>query len=89
MRKSWADSMGIRSGVMGEIVDGVTISEENRATVYETRKEGIEMLRKIWWENYAAKGVQAVLFGIWYGENQVKYAIFVEDNFLREVDEEC
>jgi hypothetical protein len=88
MRKSWADQQGIKTGVMGEIVDGINITESNRATVYEDRREGIESLLNIARENYRKKGVNAVVFGVWYGADKLKYAVFVQNNFLKEVGAE-
>lgn len=86
-RKSWADRQGIRTGVWGEIVDGIPIREENRATVWEFRKEGIEVLMKLAREQYTKKGVRCTLFGIEEGKN-IKYAVFVQPRFLKEVDED-
>lgn len=79
---------GIKTGVFGEIVEGVEISEENRATCYETRREGIEVLQRICWNNYVRKGVDAVLFGVSCGADRYKYAVFVRSGFLRELNPE-
>ncbi len=68
---------------------GIPIREENRATVFETRKAGIEILQKILRENYLSKGVHAVLAGIPTNSYpKYKYAIFVENDFLREIPPE-
>ena len=88
-RKSWSDQQGIPTGVIGDIYrnGGMTINiqEKNRATIYEWRREGIEILQKILRENYLRKGIRAVLFGI-HDTKVIKYAIFVQDNFLKEID---
>jgi len=86
MAKSWADTVGIPTGVLGEVLSsGVRIAEENRATVWEFRRAGIEVLRKMCKDNYKAKGVNAVVFGVYEGPETVKYAVFVQDGFLTEV----
>lgn len=88
-RKSWADRQGILTGVYGEVINGIPIQEKNRATVYEFRKAGIEVLQKITRENYIEKGVQAVLFGILDEDAGLhKYAVFVQSGFLQNVEEE-
>lgn len=86
-RKSWADRQGIKTGIWGEIVDGIPIREENRATVFEFRKEGIQVLQKLLREQYLRKGVNAVLFGI-EGAVDIKYAIYVQSGFLKPVEDE-
>jgi hypothetical protein len=86
-RKSWADRQGYKTGLWGEIVEGIPIREENRATVFEFRKEGIEALQSYLRQQYTRKGVHAVLFGI-EGNNDIKYAVFVRPGFLKNVDEE-
>jgi histidinol phosphatase-like PHP family hydrolase len=83
-RKSWADQQGIRTAVFGQTIDNIHIEEKNRATVYERYKEGIQELRAYLQNNYRSKGIEAVLIGIEAGE-EVKYAVFVQDGFLREV----
>ena len=85
-RKSWADREGIPTGVEGETYRGIWIRDENRATVFEFRKAGIEVLRKIA-VGYNAKGVKAVLYGT-QSSNGHKYAVYVQDGFLREVGED-
>ena len=88
-RKSWADQQGIPTGVWGEIYFKIPILEKNRATGWEFRKEGIETLLKICRENYISKGVRAIVFGVDEGNGAaIKYAIFVQNGFLREVTEE-
>lgn len=87
MRKSWADQQGIRTGVFGEVIDGVEICEKNRATVWEQHRQGIEELREFMQKNYRSKRVPAVLFGVWHG-GVIKYAVFVVDGFLKEVEPE-
>lgn len=87
-RKSWADQQGIRTGVWGEVLNGVTICEDNRATTWEFRQDGIELLRKILHENYLQKGVKAVLFGVDEdGHSAIKYAVFVRSGFLTPVSD--
>jgi hypothetical protein len=86
--KSWADWQNIPTGVFGEICHGITIKEENRATVWEYRRAGIEILQKILRENYLYKGVPAVLFGVWESPEVVKYAVFCRDGWLKEVSED-
>lgn len=85
-RKSWADRAGIRTGSWGEVVDGIPIIEDNRATVWEFRKEGIEILMKLAREQYTKKGVNCILFGIDAGKD-IKYAVFVQSRWLIPVDE--
>lgn len=87
MRKTWADSQGIPTGVMGETINGILISEANRATTYERFKEGIQILKSIEHNNYRRKGVTAVTFGVHFGE-EIKYAVFVQDGFIKDVGEE-
>lgn len=84
-RKSWADQQGIKTGVLGETINGITIAECNRATTYEDRRGEIEVLRSILQTNYRSKGVKAVLFGIEVADQRPKYAVFVEAGFLQEV----
>jgi hypothetical protein len=87
-RKSWADRQAIRTGVWGEIQDGIPIKEENRASVWEFRKEGIEALLHIMQKSYRDKKVKAVIFGIDEGQANIKYAIFVQSGFLVPVGED-
>jgi len=82
-RKSWMDRQGIPTGVLGEVVDGITIAEENRATVYEDRREGVEFLT-LWYRHYRSKGTKCVLFGV-HEPDRIKYAVFVQPGFLRKV----
>lgn len=86
-RKTWADRSAIPSGVWGEIVDGVRIAEDNRATGWEYRRDGIETLLRIRDRNYLDKKVNAVVFGVDDG-TRVKYAVFVQDGFLTYVSED-
>lgn len=86
--KSWADRQGFPTGVLGETYQGVRISEENRATVYESRREGIEQLRDYLHNNYRRKGIKAVIFGIHRPGDRIEYAVFCEDNFIRNATEE-
>jgi hypothetical protein len=86
MAKSWTDAVGIPTGVFGEVLSsGIRIAEENRATGWEFRRAGIETLRKMCRDNYQLKGVRATVFGVHDGPDTIKYAIFVQDNFLTEV----
>lgn len=89
-QKSWADRQGIKTGVMGEVIDGITIAERNRATVYEFRKEGIQQLQHYMRTHYTGhkNRVNAILFGVHFGYDEIKYAVFVEDGFLKEVGED-
>lgn len=83
-RKSWADFNGIRAGALGDVVDGITICEKNRATVYERYREGITELRWYLQNNYRDKGIRAVLYGIDNGTT-TKYAVFVASDYLLDV----
>lgn len=87
-RKSWADQQGIKSGVWGEVVDGINIKEANRATVWAITKEDIQTLWQIMHNSYRRKGVKAVVFGVHHGPSVIKYAVFVKDGFLQNVGEE-
>jgi hypothetical protein len=87
-RKSWADRERIPTGVFGEICNGVTIKEENRATGWEFRRDGIEVLLKIAKESYIKKGIKAVVFGVdGDGKTAIRYAVFVQDGFLVPIDD--
>jgi hypothetical protein len=86
-RKSWADRQHIPTGYWGEVVGGIHILEKNRATVWEFRREGIEELQRIMISQYKSKGVRCTLFGIDDGKD-IKYAIFLENNWLVKVDED-
>jgi hypothetical protein len=83
-RKNWADQAGIKTGVMGEIVNGILIDERNRATTWEKRRADIEVLLDIQRNNYRRKGIKAVVFGVPRGQDKY-YAVFVQNGFLREV----
>ena len=87
-RMTWADREGIATGVMGEIHKGVPINEENRASVWEFRKEGVESLRELLRKSYIKKGIRAVLFGVHNGPDTIKYAIFVQSGFLKLVGDD-
>jgi len=67
---------------LDEIVDGITLSENNRATVYERGWEGVAQLHQYMQNNYIQKGVRAVLVGIRGNSRDIKYAVFVQDDFL-------
>ncbi len=86
-RKSWADREGIPTGTWGEICNNIPIKEDNRASVWEFRKEGIEVLMKLAKQQYTMKGVNCTLFGIDEGKD-IKYAIFVEPRWLTPVTED-
>jgi hypothetical protein len=86
-RKSWADRNHIPTGTWGDVVNGIKIHEDNRATVWEFRREGIEELQRIMINQYKSKGVGCTLFGVDNGTT-IKYAVFVENNFLIKVDED-
>lgn len=86
-RKSWADKQGVPTGSWGEIVNDIPIYEENRATVWEFRKEGIEVLIALAKQQYTMKGIRCTLFGIDEGKD-IKYAVFVEPRFLIDVTED-
>lgn len=86
-RKSWADRQGIPTGVMGETISGILISEENRATVYERFKEGIAELKNIEQYNYRHKGVQAITFGVHFN-GTIRYAVFCQNGFIKDVGAE-
>jgi hypothetical protein len=80
-RKTWADLQGLPTGVEGEIVNGITVSDSRRVTEYAERRADIELLVKIKNSNYRSKGVNAVVFGIDKGEGRMCYAVYVEDSF--------
>lgn len=88
----------IETGHFGTVCKGISIMESNRATVYETTEEGVNCLKAYMVNNYITKGVKAVLFGItispfcqeqgWEDKStqpEVKYAVFVQNGFLKEV----
>lgn len=85
-RKSWADRQAIPTGVWGELVSNIPIREDNRASVWEFRKDGIETLLRIMHSQYRDKGVNCTMFGIDDGKS-IKYAIFVQPGFLKKVTE--
>ncbi len=85
---SWAEREGIATGVMGEIHKGIPINEENRATNWESYREGISQLKALLQKAYIKKGIRAVLFGVFDGAELPKYAIFVQPGFLRDVSSE-
>lgn len=87
-RKSWADRQHIPTGFWGDVVNGIVIKEDNRATVWEYRKEGIEELQRLMISQYKDKKVRCTLFGIDDGKN-IKYAVFVQNGFLRKVEDEA
>lgn len=86
-RKSWADRQSIPTGSWGETFCNILIKEENRASVWEFRKDGIEVLMKLARQQYTLKGVNCTLFGIDEGRD-IKYAIFVESNWLIPLNED-
>jgi hypothetical protein len=85
-RKSWADRQAIPTGVWGELVNNIPIREDNRASVWEFRKDGISTLLNIMRSQYRDKGVNCTMFGIDDGKS-IKYAIFVQPGFLKKVTE--
>lgn len=90
-QKTWADNIGIKTGVVGETIDGVLICEGNRATVFEYHRAGIEILLRITRQNYLRKSVPAVLCGIPTFNPELpnfKYAVYVRSGFLRDVPED-
>jgi hypothetical protein len=87
-RKSWADQQGIPTGVWGEVYFNIPILEVNRATGWEFRREGVEILLKMCRENYILKGVRAIVFGVQEGISATKYAVFVQSGFLKQVTED-
>lgn len=88
LQRSWAERMGLPIVVWGEVVEGIKVVEKNRATVFEDRKEGIEILLRIRDNNYRKKNVSAVLVGISEGCSDPKYAVFVEPDFLIEINDD-
>lgn len=89
--------MGLPSGTWGMIVDGIPILEKNRATVWEFRRSGIEILQQICQKNYRDKRINAIVFGIEECRETnmpgafvetVKYAVFCESGFLINVSED-
>lgn len=87
-QKTWAERVGLPTAVWGEIIEGIPIVEENRATVFEEFREGIETLVKIRDENYRDKNVGAVVVGVQEGVKIPKYAVFVESGFLIDVEDD-
>jgi hypothetical protein len=70
-----------------EIPSTIHICEETRATTYEFRNAGVQVLQKILTDNYLSKGIDGVLYGIASSTNRdTKYAIFLASGFLREVE---
>lgn len=67
--------------VLGQRIEGIHIVEENRATIWEYADKSHE-LQAYMESNYLTKGVRAILIGV-RRENNVSYAVFVEDGFLR------
>lgn len=86
-RKSWADLQGILTGFWRDKVDGILITEDNRASVWEFRREGIEVLQQIMISQYKNKGVRCTLFGIDDGKT-IKYAIFLQNGWFRKIEDE-
>jgi hypothetical protein len=78
-------SVPIHNVIMNEVVNGIHITEKNRATVWEWSADGLQILQKIAREFYLDKGVRAVICGIYNPRSErYKYAVFVEDGFLTE-----
>lgn len=86
-RKTFADYAGLPTGIYGERYEGVLICEENRATVFEYRPDGIQQLIDYKNQNYRRKGINACVFGVDDGVT-IKYAVFVKSGFLRDVSED-
>jgi hypothetical protein len=86
-RRTWADNKALATGVQGEIWEGITICEKNRATVFEFWPKGIQMLIDICHNWYQRKGVDACVFGIDNG-TQIAYAVYVQDGFMRDISDE-
>lgn len=87
LRKTWADRQAIRTGIWNERHDGITICEENRATTWEFRKEGIRQLIDYCQKNYTLKGVKALVYGV-DNSKEIRYAVFVRAGFLRSIPED-
>lgn len=79
-KQTQAEILGIQSGKLGDVVDGITISEANRATVYDRWVN--ELLT--YQHNYSTKGVRSIIYGVKpkKGSDIVYYAIFCEDGFI-------
>jgi len=77
----------IQRAVEGEILKGIPIVEDNRATVYEQHVEGAAQLQKYMQTNYINKGVRAVLVGVVKNDN-LRYAVYVQPGFLRATEPE-
>lgn len=74
---------------IGQVIEGITVTEVNRATVYATRRKDIHILTR-WVNHYNRTGVKAILAsfptGTQYASTARKYAVFVQDGFLTELD---
>ena len=75
---------------MGSKIRDIRIIEKNRATVWETRKQGISLLQN-WVLHYLRTGINAVLAGVPTNSTngpQYKYAVFVADGFLTDIPDD-
>jgi hypothetical protein len=95
---TWADSIGLMKGKLGDVVLDIRIIEANRATVYEKRKGGIQELLEYQYNNYTHKGIRSVIYGVHLPlsittgldrkvrakalSTEIYYAIFCEDGFI-------
>lgn len=77
-RKTWADRIGLATGVIGERHKGILISEENRATKYFIKRADLEQLRIDLHNNFRRKRINAVIFGI-ETPHAILYAIFASN----------
>lgn len=61
----------------------ITVSNENRATVFARRTNSIAWLRQYMQRNYLNKNVNAAFVGTMHSDNETAWAVYVEDGFLR------
>jgi hypothetical protein len=73
----------------GKVVEGITVAECNRATVFATRQSNVRLLER-WVNHYNRTGVKAILAkfptGSKFQSTAFKYAVIVQDGFLTELD---
>lgn len=73
---------------LGATVNGIPITEENRATVYEFYRPGAEILAQYMEKSYTSKGVRAALVAVKHPSLGHRYAVFVEPGFLTAIDDD-
>jgi hypothetical protein len=73
---------------LGATVRDVRVVEKNRATTWETRKQGITILQS-WVAHYLNTGVNAILAGVpTNSKPPYKYAVFVQEGFLTDIPDD-